>query len=37
MHGQPNIKSENKSATWKDVRENIKISAYENVRYCHLK
>lgn len=28
---------ENKSAAWKDVRENINISAYENVRYCDLK
>jgi hypothetical protein len=28
---------EDKSVAWEDVRENIKISAYENVGYCDLK
>lgn len=30
-------RSEDKSAAWEDIRENIKISAYDNVRYCDLK
>jgi len=31
------IRREDKSAAWQYVRENTKISAYENVGYCYLK
>ena len=31
------IRREDKSAAWEYVRENIKISACENVGYCDLK
>jgi len=31
------IRREDMSAAWEYVKESIKISAYENVRYCDLK